>query len=150
MKHKYIYLLLLVLLNLNFIHTINAQTENNTNHMESSIAENEKLVVLWTSGDKEVAMKMVFMYTFNAKKNGWWKDITLIIWGPSAKLLSEDKDIQAYIKKMDETGIHLLACKGCADLYNVSETLEKLGVSVKYIGVELTEIIKSERHLITF
>ncbi|MBL7110930.1 MAG: hypothetical protein ISS19_03195 [Bacteroidales bacterium] len=29
---------------------------------------NEKLVVLWTSGDREVALKMAFMYTFNAKK----------------------------------------------------------------------------------
>ena len=58
---------------------------------ESSIANHEKLVVVCTSGDRDVALKMVFMYTFNAKKYEWWKEITLLIWGPSSKLLSEDK-----------------------------------------------------------
>jgi len=41
----------------------------------------EKLVVLWTSGDAEVAKKMVFMYVYNAKKYEWWDEITFIIWG---------------------------------------------------------------------
>jgi hypothetical protein len=35
----------------------------------------DKLVVLWTSDDKEVAFKMVFMYTLNAKLRGWWNDV---------------------------------------------------------------------------
>ena len=55
-------------------------------------SDSSKLFVLWTSGDREVALKMVFMYTYNAKKYGWWKDITLVVWGPSAKLLSGDKE----------------------------------------------------------
>jgi len=115
-----------------------------------AIKDSEKLVVLWTSGDPEVAKKMVFMYTYNAQKNGWWKDITLIIWGPSAKLLTEDKELQETIKNMGEIGIHLLACKGCADQYDVSEDLENLGIEVKYIGVELTDFIKGDYHLVTF
>ncbi|MFC2107401.1 DsrE family protein, partial [Bacteroidota bacterium] len=115
----------------------------------TEIANKEKLVVLWTSGDKEVAMKMVFMYTYNAKKYKWWKDITLLIWGPSAKLLTEDKDLQDYVMKMKEIGVNLLACKGCADLYGISEKLEEIGVTVKYTGTDLTEFIK-ERHVITF
>ncbi len=49
------------------------------------IPASEKLVVLWTSGDKEVAEKMVLMYTFNSKRFDWWKDITLVVWGPSQK-----------------------------------------------------------------
>jgi hypothetical protein len=60
----------------------------------TEIPASEKLVVLWTSGDPEVAKKMVFMYTYNAKKHGWWEDITLVVWGPSAKLLAEDKEWQ--------------------------------------------------------
>ncbi|KXS47386.1 MAG: hypothetical protein AWL62_2688, partial [Halanaerobium sp. T82-1] len=36
------------------------------------MADKNSLVVLWTSGDKEVAKKMVFMYTLNAKTRGWW------------------------------------------------------------------------------
>ena len=30
---------------------------------------NEKLVVVWTSGDKDVAKNMVFMYTLDILKN---------------------------------------------------------------------------------
>ena len=123
--------------------------ENETTKDTTEICEKDKLVVVWTSGDKEVAMKMVFMYTYNAQKYEWWKDITLLVWGPSAKLLSEDKELQDYVKEMSEIGVNLLACKGCADQYGVSEKLEEIGVTVKYTGVDLTNFIK-ERHLVTF
>jgi hypothetical protein len=89
------------------------------------------------------------MYTFNAKKHGWWEDITLLVWGPSAKLLTEDEDLQNYVKEMLDIGIHVLACKGCADLYGIADKLEDIGVTVKYTGVDLTNFIK-ERHVVTF
>jgi hypothetical protein len=109
-----------------------------------------KLLVVWTSGDRDVALKMVYMYTFNAKKNGWWDEIRFLVWGPSAKLLSEDKELQDYVKKMKDQGVELLACKACADSYGVSEKLEALGVEVKYTGVPLTEMLKSDWTTITF
>jgi hypothetical protein len=31
----------------------------------------DELVVLWTSGDREVALKMAFMYTYNSKRFKW-------------------------------------------------------------------------------
>ena len=118
--------------------------------MDDQLKNEEKLVVVWTSGDRDVALKMVYMYTYNAKKYGWWKDITFIIWGPSAKLLSTDKELHDYLKKMKEEGIVLKACKACADQYEVSDKLTELGVTVKYMGVELTDFIKEGRHVITF
>ena len=108
------------------------------------------LLIVWTSGDPDVAHKMVFMYAFNAQKNGWWEQVTLLVWGPSAKLSSEDKDIQASLKRMQDQGVELLACKGCADQYGVSTKLEDLGIEVKYTGTYLTEFIKSGRKVITF
>ena len=33
---------------------------------ENTVKPEDKLVVLWTSGDREVALKMAFMYTFNS------------------------------------------------------------------------------------
>ncbi|HSG27214.1 MAG TPA: DsrE family protein [Candidatus Krumholzibacterium sp.] len=113
------------------------------------IPANERLAIIWTSGDREVALKMVFMYTFNSKKFGWWKDITLVVWGPSAKLLSEDAELQEYIAKIKEAGVHLKACKGCSDLYGVSDKLAALGIEVKYMG-EITDYIKEGRHVLTF
>jgi len=130
--------------------SIFAQEQQNRTNTEEAIANDEKLVVVWTSGDRDVAIKMVFMYTFNAKKNGWWKDITLLVWGPSAKLLTEDKELQDYLKKMQEIGVNTIACKGCADLYGIADKLENLGITVRYTGSELTNYIKENRHVITF
>jgi hypothetical protein len=110
----------------------------------------DSLVVLWTSGDREVALNMVFMYTFNAKRRNWWSEVSLIVWGPSSKLLSEDKELQEEVKKMKEVGVILEACKACSDRYGVTEDLEKLGIDVRYIGVGLTEYIKEGRSVITF
>jgi hypothetical protein len=100
------------------------------------------LVVLWTSGDREVALKMVFMYTLNAKLRQWWEKVTLIVWGPSAKLLSEDGEIQAYVAKMKEAGVILEACVTCADMYGVSGSLAQMGIDVKKMGVPLTGYLK--------
>ncbi len=73
---------------------------------EIKIEDNSnKLAVLWTSGDPDVAEKMCFMYTYNAKKQSWFNEVVLIVWGPSAKLLSENKILQDYVKKMQDVGI---------------------------------------------
>jgi hypothetical protein len=119
--------------------------------MEERSAKPDKLVVLWSSGDREVATKMAFMYTLNAKRRGWWKDVTLVVWGPSAKLLTEDSELQDRIEEMTEAGVGLLACKACSDSYGVSESLEKLGIEVKYMGEPLTQILKDDyQRVITF
>jgi hypothetical protein len=117
---------------------------------EQKAAEPSKLLVVWTSGDREVALNMVFMYTFNAKKYSWWKDIRLLVWGPSSKLLSQDAELQQYVKKMKDAGVELLACKACADAYKVSPALEELGVEVKYMGAPLTEMLKTGWTTMTF
>ena len=101
-----------------------------------------KLAVLWTSGDPEVAEKMAFMYTYNAKKQGWFDEVVLIVWGPSAKLLSENKMIQDYVKKMQEAGIKVEACMACARMYEVDGKLQELGIDVKGMGVPLSNYLK--------
>ncbi len=109
------------------------------------------LVVIWTSGDRYVAERMVFMYTLASKLEGWWEDVCLIIWGPSQPLLCEDMGLQKYVKKMKEVGIVLKACKGCSDMYDgVSEKLEKLGFEVEYVGKPLTGYMKEGRKILTF
>jgi hypothetical protein len=37
----------------------------------NKLSKPDELVVLWTSGDREVALKMAFMYTFNCKRFKW-------------------------------------------------------------------------------
>lgn len=117
--------------------------------MEEVKNNKEKLYVLWTSADKEVALNMVFMYTLNAKKRGWWKEVGLIVWGPSAKILAEDKDLQEYILRIKNAGVSLEACKTCADNYGVASQLEDLGIEVRLMGMPLTKYIKEGYPIIT-
>lgn len=106
------------------------------------------LYVLWTNDNPITAEKMVFMYTVNSLIHGWWEKVTLIIWGAPAKLVSEDDNIQKLIKEALEAGVHITACKACADQLGVTETLEKLNIEVKYWGIPLTEILTSEEKLL--
>ena len=115
-----------------------------------SSSTRDKLVALWTTGDRDVALKMLFMYLNASKKNGWWKEVTLVIWGPSAKLTAEDDDIQNYLKRMMGAGIIVKACVACARMYGVDQQLADLGVTVKGMGDELTSYIKEGRQILTF
>ncbi len=109
----------------------------------------DKLAVLWTSADREVALKMVFMYTYNSKLKGWWDDVTLIIWGPSSKLLSSDIELQDYVKKAQEAGVKFQACKACSDMYGVTENLKRLDIEVIYMGEPLTNYLKNGWKVLT-
>jgi hypothetical protein len=114
------------------------QAQNQTKMEDNS----NKLAVLWTSGDPEVAEKMGFMYTYNAKKQGWFDEVVLIVWGPSAKLLSENEMLQDYIKKMQDAGVKVEACVACARMYGVDDDLKKMGIDVKGMGIPLSDYLK--------
>jgi hypothetical protein len=113
-------------------------------------ATKDHLCVVWSSADKDVAIRMAFMYTRNSKVKGWWKDVTLVVWGPSAKLLADDPELQDMVKAMGQAGVELLACKACSDSYGVSATLEALGIRVIYMGEPLTDFLKSGARVLTF
>jgi hypothetical protein len=107
------------------------------------------LYVLWTNANPITAEKMVFMYTVNSLVHGWWDEVTLIIWGAPTKMVSEDKKFQQLVQEAMEAGVHVTACKACADQLGVGDDLEKLNIEVKYWGIPLTEILKSGERLIT-
>jgi hypothetical protein len=109
-----------------------------------------RLAVVWTSGDPEVAHRVCFMYTENAKKQKWFDEVTLIVWGPSARLLAGDKELQAKVRAMLEGGVKVQACLACADSYGVTEQLRKLGIDVRYMGKPLTDLIKGGWKILTF
>ena len=112
--------------------------------------ETSKLAVLWTSGDPDVAHRVCFMYTHNAKKQKWFDQVNLIVWGPSSRLLAGDKDIAAELQQMQKDGVIVQACQACADSYGVSDKIRELGFEVKYMGQPLTEMLKSDYKVLTF
>jgi hypothetical protein len=110
----------------------------------------DKLLIVWTSGDKDVAKNMVFMYAMNSRLKGWWNDVTLLVWGPSSKLLVSDTELQEYVKQVQDAGVRVIACKQCADNYQIAPEMSNLGIEVFYTGQFLTECIKSNEYTISF
>ena len=113
------------------------------------MTEKTTLYILWTNDNVITAEKMVFMYGINAMRYGWWENVTLIVWGATAKLVAENERIQALIAEAREKGVYVTACKACADQLGVSETLETLGIDVEYLGIPLTNVLKNDEKLIT-
>ena len=110
----------------------------------------DSLVVVWSSGDIDVAEKVCLMYTHAAKKNQWFKEVVLVVWGPSAKLLAENPGLQTKLAEMQKDGILVQACINCTNQYGVSEKLKALGIDVRPMGVSLTDYLKSERKMLNF
>jgi hypothetical protein len=92
---------------------------------------------------------MISMYAVNSLKHNWWTDVTVIIWGASSKLAGTDVQVQLEIMEMIQQGVKVEACKACADVSEVTGNLENLGVTVRYMGLTLTEILKSGQKLLT-
>jgi hypothetical protein len=104
-----------------------------------------------TSGDSHVITDVALMYGTNATKPGRMKEVIFIFWGPAQKTILENADLNAYVKKIiGREKIQVWACKACSDGYGVSEKLEELGVSVKYVGEDITNMLKSGWHTLTF
>ena len=110
----------------------------------------DKLVVVWTSDDPYVAERVALMYTHAAKTAGWFSEVTLIIWGPSAKLSAENIKVQEKLEAMQNDGVVIEACIVCANEYGVTDALKNLGFVVKGMGNPLTGYLKSGAKVLTF
>ncbi len=103
-----------------------------------------KLLIVWTNGDKEVAMKLPLLYGSVILDRGYWEEAHLMIWGPSIKLAATDSEIQARLKQMRESGVTMSACIVCTDDYGMTDDLEQLGIGTIHTGEMLTECLKDD------
>ncbi len=117
---------------------------------ENTKSVSDKLVIVWTSDDPYLAERMVLMYAHAAKTAGWFSEVTIIIWGPSAKMVSENLKIQEKLKAMQKDGVEIQACIACATAYGVVDDLKNLGFEVKGMGKPLTDYLKSDAKVLTF
>jgi len=100
--------------------------------------------VVWTSADPDVAHRMVLMYMHASQNAGWFDENLVIVWGPSARLLAGDKDLQTKIKAMMTDGVKVQACIVCADMYGVTQTLRDMGIEVKAMGQPLSRLLQDD------
>jgi hypothetical protein len=101
-----------------------------------------KLLVILSSGDREVALDVGLIYPLNAIKNRWMDDVKLIVFGPSEKLAAYDTEVQGKLKELMEAGINVIACKWCADRMNITSLIENAGIKVEYVGPIISQLIK--------
>jgi len=121
------------------------------NAQETSLnTPSDTLVVLWSSGDPEVAEKACLMYTHAAKRNGWFREVILIVWGPSEKLLAENSTLKEKVASMKKDGVIVEACIACSNMYGVTNDLKVCEVDVKGMGVPLTRYLKRGYKVISF
>ena len=110
----------------------------------------DTLVVLWSSGDPEVAEKSCLMYTSAAKKRNWFKEVILVVWGPSEKLLAENSRLKDKVAEMKKDGVIIQACVACSDIYDVTNKLKVCEVDVKGMGIPLTRYLKRGYRVISY
>jgi len=109
-----------------------------------------KLLIVWSSADEEVAKKLILLYGSVMLPRGYWDEATIMIWGPSAKLLAENEDLQERVKAVMQTGVKFNVCVVCSDDYGVTDRLNELGVDPIHTGEMLTNALQNDYKVITF
>ena len=105
---------------------------------------NNKLLIVWSSGEVEVAKKLVLLYSSVMLERSYWDEATIMVWGPSALVLAQNEEIQTQMLAVKETGVKFNACVVCTDDYGVSPKLKELGVELIHTGEMLTEALQSD------
>ena len=103
-----------------------------------------KLLIVWSSGEKEVAKKLILLYGSVMLPRSYWDEATIMIWGPSVKLLAHDKELQEQLKIVQDTGVIFNACIVCSDEYGVSDKLKDLDIELTHTGEMLTQALQSD------
>lgn len=104
-----------------------------------------------TSADPHVITDVALMYGTNAPKHGWMDEVVFIFWGPAQRTILENTELFTSVKALiGADKIQVWACKACSDGYGVSEKLEEMGITVKYVGNDVTRMLKSGWHTLTF
>lgn len=109
-----------------------------------------KLLIVWSSGEIEVAKKLILLYGSVMLPRKYWDEAHIMIWGPSAKLLADNSELQTMVKTVQETGVTFSCCIVCSDSYAVTEQLASLNIEMTHTGERLTESLQSDWKVVTF
>ncbi|QKJ23936.1 DsrE family protein [Poseidonibacter lekithochrous] len=102
------------------------------------------LLIVWTSGDVEVAKKFPLLYSSVMLDRKYWEKAHLMIWGPSILLAKENTQIREKLVEIIKTGVKMSACIVCVEDYEAKEELEALGIEVNHTGELFTKALKDD------
>lgn len=115
--------------------------------MKNSTQSND-FYILWTSDNVITADQMVLTYARDCSLNAWWDNVTVILWGASVQLVSENTFIQDKVSNAAHAGVRFSACRSCAEQLGVSKQLEALGIDLQYWSRDLTELLQTDRKVL--
>lgn len=107
--------------------------------------KNDELMILWLSADKRAAADMALLYARDSLLNGWFRRVTLLLWGPTVETAATDSAIQTELAILNHLGCKIKACRACALRYGVADELTALKIEVVGLGEELTERLRSKQ-----
>lgn len=108
-----------------------------------------KLVVLWKSDNLVDIYELITPYIISSKKNNWWDEVEVILWGASQKVVVNDEEVKRRIRMMQKQNIPIYACKKCAEDLDIEKELIELSINVLYTGELLTELLQSDAKVLT-
>jgi len=102
---------------------------------------NDRVCIILASGDRDV-LKWGLRYAWKSTTEKYLEDIKVIIFGPSEKVIAQDKELQESARRFMDLGKDIIACKACSDEEGVSDKLAELGIKVEYVGSIIGQAIK--------
>ncbi len=109
-----------------------------------------KVFVVLSNTDREVALEAGLLYPLMCAKNKWMDEVKLFLFGPAEKLAAYDTEIRERIGDIMKAGVEVQACKYCADRMNITPKLEEMGIKVVYIGPVISQLLKEGWASLTF
>jgi hypothetical protein len=109
-----------------------------------------KVFVMLSTGDREVALEVGLIYPLNAARQKWMDEVKVIVFGPSEKLAAYDMEVQAMLKDLQEAGVEVIACKWCSDRMKITDSIEKAGIKVEYVGPIISQLLQDGWASLTF
>lgn len=101
----------------------------------------DRLAIVLASGDPKV-LQMGLLYTRNAIRKGWMKEVVLYLFGPSEVQVVTDPRSRELLAEIVALGSTPRACRFCSDEHHVSDALEELGCEVLYVGEPISKAIR--------
>jgi hypothetical protein len=109
---------------------------------QEGLRPEDELVVIWRSGDADMFHTGVYLFTLNAKRFHWFDQVTLLLWGPSQKLLLADADVQRKVKEMQSAGVRVVADIDPSLDYDIESELRAVPIEVTIMGGQLVGVLK--------
>lgn len=103
-----------------------------------------KLLIVWKSENDVDINNFITPFAINSKKQNWFDEVEVLIWGASSDTLKENKNAQKKLSDIVNQGIRVYACKFCSDNVGASDVLTSLGVNVMYTGAYLSDKLKDK------